>query len=249
MSDQPTCRCGKVMTPENATIEPALFLCDECINTDPADSILLVIREAAKTRRELSSRAEDGEYKRLVAENTALRAAILNAAGDDLCWFQHEDKGKIPPREEFLESCRRYHAQMSGERGELTGCKTIAQLEQALARAIDERDKNVMWRQEAVALTNRVARERDAIRLCFSEASDQARKFGYDNDRLKWLQDAIFKVDPRWQLFTLEQGPFMDRPEVVVTIFDGHTTRSFRGETLAAAIDATRAATADGGQS
>lgn len=72
----------------------------------------------------------------------------------------------------FCSECQQeFDAWISGERGELTGCKTIAQLERALARAIDERDKNVMWRQEAVALTNRVALERDA-------AIESVREFG-----------------------------------------------------------------------
>lgn len=70
----------------------------------------------------------------LLNRTEALQAAVLNITGDDLCWFKHEDKGKIPPAAEFLESCTRYHAQIASERGELVGCMTIAQLERHLAR-------------------------------------------------------------------------------------------------------------------
>lgn len=77
-----------------------------------------------------------------------LQAALLNKIGDDLCWFKHEDKGKIPPAAEFLESCKRYHAQIASERGELAGCMTIAQLEQLLAQRTGERDE---WKAKAEA--------------------------------------------------------------------------------------------------
>ena len=66
------------------------------------------------------------------------RLAVRNAAGDNLCWIDGPVPSKIPPREEFLESCRRYHAQISGERGELTGCRTIAQLEARIIELEDE---------------------------------------------------------------------------------------------------------------
>lgn len=77
----------------------------------------------------------DAENSRLRDENARLRKAILNQAGDDLCWLETGWKTNlIPPCAEFLESCSRFHAQISGQRGELTGCMTIAQLEAEVAR-------------------------------------------------------------------------------------------------------------------
>lgn len=64
------------------------------------------------------------------AENERLRAAVRNQCGDNLCWLKDEDLGKIPPRNEFLDSCRRYHTQLTVLRGELgPGQMTMAQLE------------------------------------------------------------------------------------------------------------------------
>lgn len=72
----------------------------------------------------------------LIAEVRRLQAqvaAMKNAMGDDLCWY--EASVQIPPQAEFLESCRRFHAQISAANGELgPGCMTIAQLEAELAR-------------------------------------------------------------------------------------------------------------------
>jgi hypothetical protein len=62
-----------------------------------------------------------------------LAKAVLNQAGDNLCWF-NPLRALIPPREEFLESCARFHTQMCTENGELDGCKTIAQLEAEIVR-------------------------------------------------------------------------------------------------------------------
>lgn len=70
-------------------------------------------------------------YLDLCDINAKLNAAIMNQCGDNLCWFEPNGQ-KIPPRAEFLESCARYHAQIAGERGDLNGCKTIAQLEAEL---------------------------------------------------------------------------------------------------------------------
>ncbi len=69
-------------------------------------------------------------------ENDHLRASICNQSGDNLCWLKG-DEVQIPPRAEFLESCSRYHAQIAGERGELHGCLTIAQLEAEVQRLRD----------------------------------------------------------------------------------------------------------------
>ena len=69
------------------------------------------------------------------AEIERLRTRLLSAAGDDLCRLtQDEIKAmsagavKIPPKEEFLASCERFHAQVAGEAGVLGNCLTLAQL-------------------------------------------------------------------------------------------------------------------------
>lgn len=73
---------------------------------------------------------------KLKEENERLRQKVLSAAGDDLCRLtQEEIKAmslglvKIPPKEEFIASCERFHAQVAKETGVLQGGKTIAQLE------------------------------------------------------------------------------------------------------------------------
>lgn len=64
-----------------------------------------------------------------------LRARLLTAAGDDLCRLTQEEikdmslgAVQIPPKEEFLASCERFHAQVAGEAGVMGNCLTLAQL-------------------------------------------------------------------------------------------------------------------------
>lgn len=63
----------------------------------------------------------------------ALRNSVLNQAGDDACWIPDPEHAQLPPKEEFLKSCERFHAQRTAQDGTLSGCMTIAQLEQQLA--------------------------------------------------------------------------------------------------------------------
>lgn len=74
------------------------------------------------------------EYnERLREENRTLVLSVLNQQGDNLCHLSGVPT-QIPPQGEFLESCRRYHAQMLAQNGELNaGQMTIAQLEAELA--------------------------------------------------------------------------------------------------------------------
>ena len=64
-----------------------------------------------------------------------LEARLLTAAGDDLCRLSQEEikamgsgEVKIPPKEEFLASCERFHEQVASESGVMTNCLTLAQL-------------------------------------------------------------------------------------------------------------------------
>ena len=64
-----------------------------------------------------------------------LQQRLLTAAGDDLCRLTQEEikdltagQVKIPPKEEFLSSCERFHAQIATESGVLENCLTLAQL-------------------------------------------------------------------------------------------------------------------------
>lgn len=78
-------------------------------------------------------------------ENDRLSKAVMNQCGDNLCWIEGlEAEGKIQPWEQFGESCKRYHSQISGVVGELNaGQMTIAQLEaecERLRRIVDQVD-------------------------------------------------------------------------------------------------------------
>jgi hypothetical protein len=78
---------------------------------------------------------KQGEIARLTVELDRLRARLLTAAGDDLCRLTQEEikamsagAVKIPPKDEFLASCERFHAQVANEAGVMTDCLTLAQL-------------------------------------------------------------------------------------------------------------------------
>lgn len=82
------------------------------------------------------------EYRQTVQENLSLRAEVerlrqrlLTAAGDDLCRLTQEEIKSmssggvpIPPKEEFLASCERFHAQVASTAGVNPNCLTLAQL-------------------------------------------------------------------------------------------------------------------------
>ncbi len=84
--------------------------------------------------------------RELTEENGKLRKSVLNQCGDNLCWFKPngepctQEDMPIPSADEFLESCRRYHQQITERNGTLAGvgCMTIAQLEAALQSTRDE---------------------------------------------------------------------------------------------------------------
>lgn len=75
------------------------------------------------------------DYAQLQAENERLKVRLLSAAGDDLCRLSQEEIKdmslgvvKIPPKEEFIASCERFHAQVAEESGVMNNCLTLAQL-------------------------------------------------------------------------------------------------------------------------
>lgn len=108
---------------------------------------------------EAMTRAMRAEHKaeKLVAECERLRLRLLTAAGDDLCRLsQDEIKAmtagavQIPPKDEFLASCERFHAQVAKEAGVLEGCLTMAQLvaeNEKLRAELAERDR-IIWGYE-----------------------------------------------------------------------------------------------------
>lgn len=68
-------------------------------------------------------------------ERDRLKMRLLSAAGDDLCRLSQDEikelsagQVQIPPREEFIASCERFHAQLVAGPGVLNKCLTLAQL-------------------------------------------------------------------------------------------------------------------------
>lgn len=110
------------------------------------------------------------ERDALAKENADLRLRLLSAAGDDLCRLTQEEikayssgAVKIPPREEFIPSCERFHAQTAGTVGVLENCLTLAQLvaeNQKLTNQLAEAERE---RDDAIA-------ERDSYKKAYDHA-------------------------------------------------------------------------------
>jgi regulator of replication initiation timing len=117
----------------------------------------------------LSAKAE--EYTRpameviekLKQDNERLQQRLLTAAGDDLCRLTQEEiraytsgAVPIPPKDEFLASCERFHAQIASESGVNHNCLTLAQLIAENERLKQERDQ---WRKELDNISAELANE------------------------------------------------------------------------------------------
>lgn len=79
--------------------------------------------------------ALEAEIAALKADRDQLRIRLLTAAGDDLCRLSQEEikelssgAVKIPPEDEFLASCKRFHGQIASTSGVLGECMTLAQM-------------------------------------------------------------------------------------------------------------------------
>lgn len=104
---------------------------EECIRLDTCRQ-LMQDKLAIEEKRCWQLICENGELKE---KNEKLRTRLLSAAGDDLCRLTQEEikeytsgKVKIPPKEEFISSCEKFHAQIAGKAGVFDGCLTLAQL-------------------------------------------------------------------------------------------------------------------------
>lgn len=82
-----------------------------------------------RIERQLSARRDMPDA---LAEIERLNGIIVNILGDNLCWLdglEFPEQAKALPRQQFMESCSRFHAQITAERGTAAGGRTIAQLE------------------------------------------------------------------------------------------------------------------------
>lgn len=116
----------------------------------------------AKEWRAEFSKAADRRYER-IAE---LEASVRNQQGDNLCWF--DGSPPIPPKAEFLESCRRYHDQIATQNGVLEGGRTIAQLE---ARVVELEAERLPLYSDRIA---NLEAERDALNLAVKQLEPRA---------------------------------------------------------------------------
>lgn len=99
-------------------------------------------------------------------------ASLRNIAGDNLCRFDMDSakaEARALPEAEFLESCRRFRQQIADERGEVSGCRTIAQLEQRVKDVEQERDRIDHEWALCCRTLEKVSKERDHWKQRFEE--------------------------------------------------------------------------------
>ena len=140
--------------------------------------------EAAKARAKSRAFVTDGvslvirladECLRRGERIVELETRLLSAAGDDLCRLTQEEikamsagTVKIPPKDEFLASCERFHAQVAGESGVMENCLTLAQLvaenaklQADLATARAELDEACQLGKQMRTIVDQACDERD----------------------------------------------------------------------------------------
>jgi hypothetical protein len=152
-----------------------------------------------------------------------LEAAIRkhrDQKGDDRCWMDDQDlyaalgaesihaDTSLPPREEFMESCRRFYAQRQAPHDGIGrhDCMTISQLEAEVIRITGELNRlyrivvsdPVHTREEVAALGNRTAEATRAIdvwnsRLNLETKIMENRELRAEVKRLQAERDAAVK--------------------------------------------------------
>lgn len=148
----------------------------------------------------LASAAIQGqnELAELREQLAALRNSVLNQAGDDACWIPDPEHAQLPPKEEFLKSCERFHAQRTAQDGTLSGCMTIAQLEQQLAA----KDAEITGLEETLFRTEnkrlQLSRENERLRAALKAADRElinavcdGAYYKPDETRMKIFRDGL----------------------------------------------------------
>ena len=210
----PKCKsCGRQLSKDEADPELGEGYCGECYDY----GIPSLKAEVARLREELAKwqlASQDGHPKPCTlgelcpyCEIERLRLRLLSAAGDDLCRLSQEEikaytsgKVRIPPREEFLPSCERFHAQIAGEAGILEGCLTLAQLiaeNAALAARVAELEadgKRLDWLEENhLALAPHVEMWTGEPTIWWTVSNDK-QAFGHPLTRVRTTIDQAIKV-------------------------------------------------------
>lgn len=122
------------------------------------------------------------EVRAQAARIAELEASVRNQQGDNLCWF--DGSPPIPPKAEFLESCRRYHDQIATQNGVLEGGRTIAQLEARVVELEAERIANLE------AERDEIEKERDILKAIAEHEGSSARSLRTENAALRKALEA-----------------------------------------------------------
>lgn len=129
------------------------------------------------------------EVRAQAARIAELEASVRNQQGDNLCWF--DGSPPIPPKAEFLESCRRYHDQIATQNGVLEGGRTIAQLE---ARVVElEAERLPLYSDRIANLEaerDEIEKERDILKAIAEHEGSSARSLRTENAVLRKALEA-----------------------------------------------------------
>lgn len=207
------------------------------------DSIVgVAFKHGWTTDRESSGIAEffDAKVASLTRDRDQLKLRLLSAAGDDLCRLSQEEikelsagRVQIPPKEEFIASCERFHAQLVAGPGVLDNCLTLAQLIAENQKLEADRDE-WKWKAElfdqsmesgAVAMGKRLKAleaERDAA---IKRAEEAERSWPKNRQEFLLISDKAErrgKLLKRWldqwlkamRVFHSEETP-IEKPSVV----------------------------------